>query len=216
MAVVVTTVLVVAASAFLVLCVSVDRYGRSDRAEPADVIIVLGASVLPDGEPGPDLLPRTEKAVALYQAGLASRLICTGGIEDDPLSAAAVACRKAMQMGVPGAAITVADGSNNTREDVRRATDIMRRQGMATAIVVSHPMHLMRATLLFDHAGIESHPSPTSTDVVRIPLRWRLTYAVREAGLILLDTLYPEGEIADWAYNIYYWIRNLGFDVRHL
>jgi len=212
----ITAVILLATVAFLILCLAVDVYGRTDRVAPADAIVILGASVLPDGEPGPDLMPRTEKAVALYHEGAAPYLICAGGIADDPLSAAAVACRKAMQLGVPWNAVFVADGSNNTREDVRRATEIMRRQGWSQAIVVSHPMHLLRARMLFNHAGVKSCPSPTSTDVDQIPLRWRVLYAVRESGLIVLDLLYPDGEIADWAYEIYYWLRDIGLDVRIL
>ena len=210
----VTTIIVLSVVAFLVLCIAVDRYGRTDRVEPADVIVVLGAGVLPNGQPGPDLMPRTEKAVALYHEGLAPYVICAGGIAGDPLSAAAVACRKANELGVPNDAVCVADGSNNTREDVRRTIDIMRRRNWSKAIVVSHPMHLLRARMLFEHAHVDTCPSPTSTDVDQIPFRWRTFYAVREAGLIVLDLLYPEGEIADWAYGIYYWLRDLGLDVR--
>jgi len=216
LSIVITLVVVSAIAGFFALCVSVDRYGRTDQVEPADAIVVLGAHVLPNGEPGPDLLPRTERAVRLYQEGYAPHVICAGGIAGDPLSAAAVACKKAVQLGVPAGVTFVADGSNNTREDVRRAAEIMREQGWTTLVVVSHPMHLLRATLLFRDAGIEPYPSPTSTDVEQIPMRWRLTYAVRESGLILLDIMYPEGEIADWAYGIYYWLRDLGLDVRSL
>jgi len=212
----ITTVILLATVAFLILCLSVDIYGRTDRVAPADAIVILGASVLPSGEPGPDLMPRTEKAVSLYHAGYAPYLICAGGIAGDPLSAAAVACRKAEQLGVPWNAVFVADGSNNTREDVRRTTEIMRRQKWSQAIVVSHPMHLLRARMLFDHAGVETYSCPTSTDVSQIPFRWRALYAVRESGLIVLDLLYPEGEIADWAYEIYYWLRDMGLDVRIL
>jgi uncharacterized SAM-binding protein YcdF (DUF218 family) len=208
------TVIVLSVAAFSILCLSVDRYGRTDRVQPADVIVVLGASVLPDGQPGPNLMPRTEQAAALYHDGLAPYMICAGGIAGDPLSAAAVARRTAIELGVPAGAVFAADGSNNTREDVRRAVEIMEMRNWSTAIVVSHPMHLLRARMLFDHAQVATYSSPTSTDVDQIPFRWRAFYALREAGLIVLDRLYPEGEIADWAYAIYYWLRDVGLDVR--
>ena len=175
---------------------------------------MLGAAVLSDGQPGPDLLPRTEKAVQLHRQGLASYLICAGGIAGDPLSAAAVARRKAIELGVPAEHVLAADGSNNTREDARRVAEIMRGRQWESAIVVSHPMHLLRATLLFRRAGLEVDPSPTSTQVGDIPRRWRIVYAVREAGLIVLDVLYPEGEIADWAYGLYYFLSDLGLNFR--
>lgn len=195
---------------FVALALAVDLFGRADRAQPADAIVVLGAQVLEDGSPGPDLLPRTQKAVALYHAGMAPALICTGGIAGDPWSAAAVSARTAVSMGVPADAVFIADGSNNTREDTRRAVEIMRQHGWQSLIVVSHPMHLLRGTLLLRHAGATVYPSPTSTEVGRIPPRWRVIYAVREAGLIVLDKLYPEGEIGVWAYRLWYWLESQG------
>jgi uncharacterized SAM-binding protein YcdF (DUF218 family) len=191
----------IAVIGFAALCLAVDRYGRTDQAAPADAIVVLGARVLANGQPGPDLLPRTEKAVALYRQGYAQRLICTGGYAGDPLSAAAVAARTAREMGVSSEAIHIADGSNNTREDALRSADILTPAGQHTAIIVSHPHHLLRARLLFARAGIDAYPSPTSTDVDNIPARWRIIYSVREAGLIVVDAIYPSGELPAWMYR---------------
>lgn len=203
-------VVLLAGVGFILLCAAVDRFGRMDRTQPADVIVILGAQVLPGGEPGPNLLPRTEKAVQLYKEGWAPAIITTGGIAGDAFSAAAVAGRTAIAMGVPEQAILVASGSNNTREDVRRAVSVMRERGWKSALVVSHPLHLLRGTLLFRRAGIQAFPSPTSTDVQRIPLHWRAYYAAREAGLIILDAIYPEGEIGVWAYRLWYWFESTG------
>jgi len=46
---------------------------------------------LSNGQAGPDLEARTAHAVSLYQAGLAPRIICTGGVKGERSSAAAVA-----------------------------------------------------------------------------------------------------------------------------
>ena len=70
----------IAIALFLKLCFDIDRQGRMDQAQPADAIVVLGAQVLLNGQAGPDLEPRTAHAVSLYQAGLAPRIICTGGL----------------------------------------------------------------------------------------------------------------------------------------
>lgn len=194
----------------ILLCLAVDRFGRVDQARPADAIVILGAQVLPGGEPGPNLLSRTEKAVRLYQEGWAPAIITTGGVAGDAFSAASVAGRTAAAMGVPEDAILIAGGSNNTREDVRRAVNVMRARGWNSALVVSHPLHLLRGILLFRRAGVQAFPSPTSTDVQSIPMHWRAYYAVREAGLIVLDVIYPEGEIGVWAYRLWYWLESTG------
>src|SRR6185503_13743198 len=58
----------------------VDRFGQRERAAPADALVVLGARVMPGGVPSGALLARVEKAVELYQRGLAPRLVFSGGI----------------------------------------------------------------------------------------------------------------------------------------
>src|SRR5512135_1255699 len=83
--------------AFAWLVWQVDHVGRQDEARPANVIVVLGARVEPDGKPGPDLASRTQHAVSLWRAGYASDIICSGGYKNERLSAAAVCRRSAIQ-----------------------------------------------------------------------------------------------------------------------
>jgi hypothetical protein len=45
------------------LCFEIDHYGPRDMPPPADANVVLGASALPDGQPGPDLTIRPQHAV---------------------------------------------------------------------------------------------------------------------------------------------------------
>lgn len=197
---------------FALLCFLVDGYGQRDRARPADAIVILGARVLADGTAGPDLMPRTERAVTLFHKGMAPYIICSGGVAGDPLSAAAVACRTARQLGAPAEALVLADGSRNTREDAIRTEEIMRQRGWGSVIVVTHPLHLLRTTLLFQRVGLEVYPSPTSTEVGEIALRWRAFYSVREAGLITFDLLYPSGQFPDWVIALRQWMRLSGLD----
>ena len=197
---------------FALLCVAVDRYGALDRAQPADVIVVLGARVLPNGDAGPDLLPRVEKAVHLYEQRYARFLICAGGPAGDAMSAAAIARREAINLGVPPSAVLIADGTSNTREDAARTAEVMGAHGWRQAIVVSHPLHLLRATYLFRRAGLVVLASPTTTDVGKISMRWRAFYAVREAALIAFDIFVPSGDLPDWALKLQQWLRVAGLD----
>ncbi len=188
----------VAVLAFACLCWQVDRHGRKDLARTADAIVVLGAVVLPNGQPGPDLTTRTEHAVALYHEGLAPRLICTGGAKDEPASAAAVSRALAVSLGVPEQVIFLADGSANTEEDAQQVAALMRRYDWQTAIVVSHPLHMYRADLFFAKAGITTYTSPTSTDVDAIDLPLRVYYTVREATGVLWPYLEEFGLPPTW------------------
>ncbi len=171
----------------------VESYGREDHARAADAIVVLGARVEANGQPGPDLLSRTEHAITLWREGLAPQVICTGGFKNEPLSAAAVCRRTATAMGVPATRIWLADGSQNTVEDARQAAAVMAGHGWRSAILVSHPLHLYRAQWLFSRAGVDAVTSPTSTQTDRIALPYRLWYGVREAGAILVTNLYTRG-----------------------
>jgi uncharacterized SAM-binding protein YcdF (DUF218 family) len=192
--------------AFASLCLEIDRFGRTDLAQPADAIVVLGALVLPDGQPGPDLSVRTQHAVALYQAGLAPHLICTGGVKDEPVSAAAVSRAFAISLGVPQEVILLADGSANTEEDAQQVARVMAQHGWRSAIVVSHPLHMYRVKLFFEREGLTVYTSPTTTDVDRIALPWRTYYTIREGAGILWPYLEEAGFPPTWTATLQEWV----------
>ncbi len=174
---------------FALLVWKVDRLGRVDAARDADVIVVLGAQVNQDGTPGSDLTSRTYHAADLWKAGLAPYMICTGGFQNEPLSAAAVCKRFAANLDVPAERILIADGSSNTMEDAQVTAKVMAQQGWHSAVLVSHPLHLFRASWLFRRAGIDAVTSPTSTETHRIFLPVRLWYATREAAGIIFTLI---------------------------
>jgi uncharacterized SAM-binding protein YcdF (DUF218 family) len=202
----VVLVLLAAMITFLYISWRINHTGARDRAQPADVIIVLGAQVEPDGQPGPDLSVRTQHAVRLFQEGLAPYLVCTGGYHDDHLSAAAVACDLAISQGVPADRVLLADGSMTTREDAATARDLMLANGWQTAILVSHPLHLERACLLFEGEGITVYPSPTNTDLATIPWQTRLWLTAREAVGIVWIGLDELGVPYEWTLPLSRWI----------
>ncbi len=175
---------------FLALCGLVNIYGSVDRAAPADVIVVLGARVLPDGTPSSDLASRTAHSVALFQAGYAPYLICAGGFQGDRSSAAAVSRDLAVQLGVPADVIFLAEDSMSTQQDAQRVAQVMQEHGWTTAIVVSHPLHLLRAKILFAKQGVNVLTSPTPLQPGEMPLSARIYYTCREA-LGVLAALLP-------------------------
>lgn len=178
-----------------VLSWQINRVGGRDRAEPADVIVILGARVEADGSPSSDLLSRTYHAMDLYNAGLAPAVICAGGAGGDRLAAGAVACRFAVQeLGLPAERAWVVQDSDawTTGDEAAVVTRLMRANGWQSAIVVSHPLHLFRARWLFGRAGVDVLTSPTNTELGRIAPPLRAWYTLREAGGVLLTAA------ADW------------------
>jgi uncharacterized SAM-binding protein YcdF (DUF218 family) len=198
-ALIVSLLMVVAAAiTFLYIAWRINDTGSHDRAQEADAIVVLGARVTPEGAPGPDLRVRTLHAVDLYQQGLAPYLICTGGYRGDRLSAAAVARDLAVAMGVPPERILLAEDSMTTGEDAVRVGELMLNRGWSSTILVSHPLHLERARVLFQGQGLTIHPSPTNTDLSSIPVQERARLTSREAMGIIWASLEAAGLPDEW------------------
>jgi uncharacterized SAM-binding protein YcdF (DUF218 family) len=186
------------ATAFLYVGWRINHTGAQDQAQQADAIVVLGARVEPDGQPGPDLRVRTLHAVDLFQRGLAPYVICTGGFQNERLSAASVCRQLAISQGVPEDKVLLADGSMTTQEDAARAGSLLAERGWHSVILVSHPLHLERARILFEGQQIDTHPSPTSTDLQAIPWRTRLYLTAREAVGITWIVLEELGIPYEW------------------
>jgi uncharacterized SAM-binding protein YcdF (DUF218 family) len=172
-----------------VLSWQINRVGSRDLAEPADVIVILGARVEADGSPSSDLLSRTYHAMDLYNAGLAHAVICAGGAGGDRMAAGAVACRFAVrELGLPAERAWVVEDSDawTTADEAAVVAELMQANGFRSAIVVSHPLHLYRAHWLFGREGLDVLTSPTNTDLGRIAPPLRAWYTLREAGGVLL------------------------------
>jgi uncharacterized SAM-binding protein YcdF (DUF218 family) len=205
-------VLLASIGSFLCLCWQINDTGSQDLAQAADAIIVLGARVTTNGEPGPDLRSRTLHGVRLYQQGLAPTFICTGGYQDDRLSAASVACNLAVYLGVPAEQVLLADGSMTTGEDALSAGRLAKKHRLQTALLVSHPLHLERASILFEGQGLTVFPSPTSTDLSAIPWPTRAWLTAREAVGILWIGLEGTGVPDEWTVALSRWVYGLPID----
>lgn len=168
----------------------IDRAGRLDQAGPADVIVVLGASVNADGSAGQDIIERVRHGVELYQAGWSQVMLFTGG--EGPAGAARLAAELAAQQGVPDQAIIPVEGSWETRSDALLSAALMRERGWQTALIVTHPLHCYRAALFFRQAGIQAYISPTAS-TAQVPQPWRIYYTWREA----LGVIWPHLRLPD-------------------
>jgi uncharacterized SAM-binding protein YcdF (DUF218 family) len=192
--------LVVMAGIAQVLAIAwrVNWTGSHDRPQTADAIIVLGARIEPDGKPGPDLTARTLHAVQLFERSLAPVIVCAGGYEGDRMAAAAVARRLAIEEGVPADRVLVADDSMSTGEEAEKVASLMMARGWKRAILVSHPLHLERARILFEGQGITVYTSPTSTELGEIPWRTRTWLTARETAGIVASGLSLVGVSDEW------------------
>jgi uncharacterized SAM-binding protein YcdF (DUF218 family) len=162
----------------VVLLVVIDAYGRVDRVQAADVIVVLGAGLRRDNTPGPALTRRSARAAELWQAGYAPVIVCSGGKPGNRTRSEADACAELLRGdGVPDSAILLEDTSRSTEENAIETDAILQANGWDSAVVVSDGFHLLRATRLFEQAGITAFASPAG---VEPPPSEYLVYLLRE------------------------------------
>lgn len=146
------TLMLVGGAAILALLIV--RYGETDRAHPADVIVVLGG-----GDSG--TARRAKHGAALYRAGYAPYILCTGGAAIPAGETEAERCAQVMAaQGVPAAAVWREEISHSTAENARATAALMAAQGWRDAVLVSDDFHLWRARWLFEQQGVRVYPSP--------------------------------------------------------
>src|SRR6516164_3756133 len=101
-----------------------------DEAQPADVIVVLGAAEY-RGKPSPVLEARLNHALFLFLQGLAPRILTTGGSGGDPTyTEGGVAHNYLSRHGVPSEAILVESEGETTVHSIAAASEIMQRMGL--------------------------------------------------------------------------------------
>jgi len=151
-------------------------YGEWDQARPADVIVVLGG-----GRVGTER--RAYHAAALYHAGYAPTVICTGAVPYGWHTSEAARCARAvMREGVPADAILLEEVSRSTEENAIESAALIAAHGWDSAVIVSDDYHLWRANLLFEAQGITAWPSPAQKSNGPLPPREKTWSTLREVA----------------------------------
>lgn len=162
-------------------------WGKQDRAQRADAIVIFGARVNPGGQASPVLRARTRHAFNLWKKGLAPVIVCTGGVGTHPPAEAVVSRQLLEEWGVPKQAIRVDDKSTSTRENARNAAALLPPR--SRAIGVSQPFHLWRCRRDCATFGLELYTSPEISGWERLRPVSKAYYCTREAALVTRDVL---------------------------
>jgi uncharacterized SAM-binding protein YcdF (DUF218 family) len=127
-----------------------------------DTLIVLGYPAFPDGTPRPEMRERVLEGVREYRAGVAPRMIMTGGSAHNKNIEAHVMARLAEAQGVPASAVIEEGQALDTIQNAYYSVKIMQAHGWHSAEVVSSHSHLPRASLIFAHFPItwRMHAAP--------------------------------------------------------
>src|SRR5512132_3400774 len=157
-AIAVTATVVMLALAFVSL--QIERQSIRDEAQPADVILVLGAAEY-RGRPSPVFKARLDHAFDLYTKRLAPRIMTMGGAGGDPVFTEGEVGRSYLiGRGVPSEAIVVENESESTVESLATAGEIMTRMGLQSVIVVSDGYHIYRVKKMLEFRGLHVLGSP--------------------------------------------------------
>lgn len=127
---------------------------RNTQRSHFDAIIVLGCPSKPDGTPSENERARVDEGVREYRAGIAPRIIMTGGPAHNRYVEAQVMGALAETEGVPESAVIEEGQAHDTIQNAYYSVRIMQEHGWHSAEVVSEPSHLRRASLIFSHFPI--------------------------------------------------------------
>ena len=145
--------------------------------EPAEAIVVLGASAHEDGTLNDASLRRAIAGIRLYHRGLAPTLVFLG-MNGEAESRA----RLARELGVPADAILAEGLEPTTRDEADRMGVVLaQRRGVRRVLLVTDVLHMRRARLLFERFGLSVVPASTDTGILgsnRPENRLALTRAV--------------------------------------
>jgi uncharacterized SAM-binding protein YcdF (DUF218 family) len=172
--------LVVGGTAFRVWQVA-----RIDDRRPVDAVVVLGAAQY-DGDPSSIFAARLRHAKALYDDGLAPRIVTTGGGRSgDAYTEAAAGRRYLIAQGVPASDVVAVPVGSDTLGSLEAVAAEAQRAGWSSAVVVSDPWHSFRARQMARDSGLDAWTSPTRSGPVVQTRETQVRYIVRETGAVL-------------------------------
>lgn len=171
---------------YLALFAWVASRATLETAVVSDVAIVLGAAAYYNGAWNPCLVARVEQGVALLKAGTVKRLILSGGVDiEDGASEAGVMREIALRFGADADALLLEKKATSTAENLEFSRKLMAHEGLQSAIIVSDPYHLPRASLIARQLGLEFTVSPALNSPCWIRGRGFSRFTLREPLAII-------------------------------
>jgi|SRR5471032_760725 len=143
-----------AAGTFLLATGALIATGLHDQVSQADMIVVPGNTIAPDGTPSPRLQARLDVALKQFRAQRSPRLFVSGGTGKEGFDEAASMANYLRKQGVPESAIIEDNQGWTTEATARNAAAYLRSHGLKTAMVATQYFHVPRFRLALERAGI--------------------------------------------------------------
>jgi uncharacterized SAM-binding protein YcdF (DUF218 family) len=171
-------------SIYVICFIAVLLASRQDQRQRADIIVVLGAAQY-NGKPSPVLRARLDHAIILYRAGLAPKIVVTGGIgEGDRVSEAAVGQSYLVLNRVRESDIVVRPEGRSTGASMASVAQWLGERSLHRALLVSDPFHSLRLRLEAHRVSIDGYTSPTATSPISRQFSSELPYLLAESAKI--------------------------------
>ena len=162
---------------------------RADDRRSVDAVVVLGAAQYV-GEPSSVFAARLRHAEALYEDGLAPRIVTVGGSRaGDAYTEAEAGRRYLIGRGVPASAVIAVGEGSDTLGSLRAVDARAQQDGWDSALVVSDPWHSLRARTMARDSGLQAWTSPTRSGPVVQTRETQARYIVRETAALLYYTI---------------------------
>lgn len=160
------------------------QVARADDRVHSDMILVLGAAQY-NGTPSPLFEDRLAHAKELYDEGVASSIVTSGGSRaGDAYSEAEAGARWLIARGIPRGHTLAVPHGGDTLDSVRAVATAAGERGWRSAVVVSDPWHSLRARTMASDSGLAAWSSP-SHQAPFVPGKVQAGYILRETGALL-------------------------------
>ncbi len=146
---------------------------ESELPKGVDAIIVLGAGLLPDNQPGVVLKDRLDTAIKLYKDGYSDRLLMSGDHADDYHNEVRAMKNYAVSKGVPSDDVFMDHAGFSTYETMVRADEVFQ---VKSCIIVTQAYHMFRSVYIARGIGLDAYGYPSSIHIDSIkyfPLEMR-------------------------------------------
>jgi vancomycin permeability regulator SanA len=139
---------------FIVFAAMLAASGLRDDIHTADVAVVLGNAVQPNGQPSPRLKARLDKAVQLYRQGLFPNVVVSGGVDAEGTDEAIAMKQYLIAQGLPSPHIFVDSNGRTTYLTAKNLTPLVKAKQWKSVFVISQYFHIPRTRLALQKFGL--------------------------------------------------------------
>ncbi len=129
-------------------------YASASDAPNAEVALIPGAAILPNGAPSSIFIDRVDMAIDLYKAGKVSKILVSGDNSTVSHNEVNPVRLYLLSKGIPDQDIFLDHAGFDTYSSMYRARDIF---GVTSVLITTQSFHLPRAVFIARHLGIQAY-----------------------------------------------------------